>query len=137
MIQRLHKCDYCGGKAELRMSSCFLYRGSDYGPVWYCANGHEPAWVGVHRDSKTFAPLGRLANAELRQAKQDAHAAFDVLWKRKMARNRVSRHVARNAAYAWLAQQLGIPPRDAHMGWMDTATCYRVVEICSPYRRAA
>jgi hypothetical protein len=130
-------CDYCGNPARLLTSSAGLYRGVDYGPTWYCANGHEAAWVGCHRDSKDHAPLGRLANAELRQAKQDAHRVFDRLWRQKM-RSGATKHIARNAAYAWLAQQLGIPQRDCHIGMFDLEQCRRVVDICTPpWRKAA
>lgn len=88
------------------------------------------AWVGCHPGTKT--PLGRLANAELREWKSKAHAAFDPLWKRKMASG-VKKREARGAGYAWLADQLGIKHEDCHVGMFDVPTCQRVVEICAPY----
>ncbi len=50
----------------------------------------------------------------------DAHAAFDPLWQ--------SGAMKRKAAYAWLAEQLGV--ERVHIGQCDVDTCRRVVEIC-------
>lgn len=76
------------------------------------------AYVGCHRDG---TPLGRLANPELRAAKQAAHAAFDPLWK--------TGKKSRADAYTWLSLQMGIPPEDCHVGMFDVKTCKKVVEI--------
>lgn len=89
---------------------------------WCCV--HCDAWVGCHRG--TTKPLGRLANAELRQAKQDAHVAFDALWRRTTPAGTFDR----GGAYTWLAQQLDIERADCHIGMMDVEQCRRVVEIC-------
>lgn len=78
------------------------------------------AWVGTHRG--TEKPLGRLANAELRAAKVDAHAAFDAKWKRL--------EWSRGAAYRWLAGALQIPKSECHIGMFDVDACRRVVEVC-------
>lgn len=85
------------------------------------------AYVGCHKG--TTRPLGRLANAELRQAKQDAHAAFDPLWKFHTF-HRGYQTMTRNAAYEWLAEQLGINRSDCHIGMFDLETCRRVVQLC-------
>ena len=74
-------------------------------------------------------PLGRLANAELRQWKQRAHAAFDPVWK--------ARHMSRRDAYAWLAGQMGIKPQDCHIGMFDVNQCRAVVEAVETWRLAA
>ncbi|MEE8663463.1 MAG: zinc-finger-containing protein [Acetobacter sp.] len=123
-----HQCSYCGALSVFRKNSSHLYW-KDYGPVWECAPCR--AWVGCHPDGK---PLGRLANAELRQKKMQAHAAFDPLWKRKMQRDGLTKGHARAKAYKWLAAQLGIERSDCHIGMFDEATCAKVVEICSPFR---
>lgn len=101
--------------------------------IWKCDGCG--AHVGCHPG--TDRPLGRLANAELRAAKVRAHAAFDPLWRAKMAREGCSQKVARSAAYGWLAAQLAIDPADCHIGYFDADTCQRVVEICSKIRRRA
>lgn len=128
-------CDYCGASAE-RVTGREVYPHLPdlAGNVIYrclpCG-----ASVGCHHG--TDRPLGRLANAALRRAKRDAHAAFDPLWKAKMRRDVCSKKKARGAGYAWLAEQLGIDQSRCHIGMMDEETCRRVVEVCSRWRAAA
>lgn len=117
--QRVVTCPYCFLPAAL-VDSAEVYGGRSYGMIWLCR--YDQAWVGVHKNSPTNAPLGRLANAELRRAKQEAHAAFDPLWK--------SRRMSRASAYAMLAAALGIDVKDCHIGLFDVETCKRAVEIC-------
>ena len=121
-------CPYCDRKAEFHKSSAKFYRGHDYGPVWACVPCG--AWVGCHKGTRR--PLGRLADAELRRAKIAAHAAFDRLWKLKMKREGCSKNEARSAGYRWLSKQLGISPRETHIGMFHVEQCLRVVEVCRP-----
>jgi hypothetical protein len=79
------------------------------------------AYVGCHPG--TDRPLGRLANAELRKAKSEAHAAFDPKWQR-------GKWAPRWRAYTKLAALLGIPSEDCHIGMFDIEQCKRVVEVC-------
>lgn len=106
----------------------------DYGPTWTCTPC--VARVGCHPGTENA--LGRLANAELRAAKQAAHAAFDPLWRRKMERDSVGQSKARHAGYRWLAGQMGLPVKKTHIGHFDLAQCQRVVEVCTdPTKRSA
>lgn len=120
-------CPYCNKPAVHHESSAHLYRGRDYGPVWECAPC--AAYVGCHGKSKT--PLGRLANADLRRAKIAAHAAFDPLWRGKMARDGCSQKEARSAGYQWLAKELNMDPAKCHIALMDEFDCQRVVAVCT------
>lgn len=125
-------CPYCGAASVFHASSAALYHGRDYGPLWICTPCG--AWVGCHPGRQIA--LGRLANKELRLWKMNAHAAFDPLWKAKIARNRATGHKpssCRRQGYQWLAQQLGIDPKDCHIGEFDVDTCRKVVEICTPH----
>ncbi len=110
-------CDYCGQLAHLVDSS--LVYGRSYGLIYYCAPCR--AWVGVHKG--TNKPLGRLANAELREWKKKAHAAFDLLWKGGRMR--------RNEAYDWLSEQMKLPKKHTHIGMFDVDECKKVIEICN------
>ncbi|EQA97116.1 zinc-finger-containing protein [Sphingobium sp. HDIP04] len=92
---------------------------------WRCGCG---AYCGVH--AGTLKSLGRPAGKATRDARQAAHAAFDPLWERKMRRDGVSKQRARGAGYKWLASQIGIAPKDCHIGDMDRATALKVVEVC-------
>lgn len=116
-------CDYCGRKAEF-VDSKVIY-GRSYGMIYLCRNCM--AYVGVHQG--TSKPLGRLANAQLRYWKKQAHAAFDPLWQYGRFKH------CRNAAYAWLADQMHTPIDKTHIGMFDVGQCKQVIAICQNERR--
>lgn len=120
-------CPYCGNKPVLK-DSIEIY-GQSYGLIWHC----EPcgAYVGVHKG--TEVPLGRLANGVLREYKKQAHAAFDVIWQHKISRS-MSKKVARGETYNWLAEQMGMEPKDCHIGMFDENQCVEVIKICSQFK---
>lgn len=113
-------CPYCGATAVLVTGrEVYPHRPDLYGKAfWRC--GPCDAWVGCYPG--TTNPMGRLADAELRRAKQNAHAAFDPLWRRGV-------YPSRTAAYQWLASQLGIHPRDCHIGMFDAPRCLEVTRL--------
>lgn len=122
-------CDYCNNPAQL-VDGGVIYPHLTYFrekgkmiPVhtrffWRCLPCD--AYVGTHKDSPNRQPLGRLANAELRRAKRDAHAIFDPLWKLKM--------MTRSEAYTWLARTLNIEPKDCHIGMFSVEQCRRTID---------
>lgn len=128
-------CPYCNERSKLVDSECIYKR--SYGLAYLCAPCD--AYVGVHKG--TEKPLGRLANKELREWKKKAHAAFDPLWQRKLAKRRRERGEdykkvwARGSGYRWLAIQLGIERAKCHIGMFDIEMCKRVVDICSAVKR--
>ena len=122
-------CPYCGESAVLT-DSIEVY-GVSYGMIWLCKPCN--AYVGVHKNSKNFIPLGRLANSELREYKKLAHASFDPLWKKKMQLTSCSKSKARKLAYKWLSSELNIDIKDCHIGEFDIDTCKQVINICSKY----
>ena len=127
------ECSYCHEWAQFLPTSAHLYQSAvEYGPVYFCDSGHEPAWVGCHKN--TADPKGRLADKALRQAKLDVHRAFDPLWKRKMQRDGIDQSTAKAAAYGWLGSQKGLSPDECHIGMFDIAQCARVVKICAPFQ---
>lgn len=113
-------CQYCESKAEL-VDGVAIY--GPYQPkfahkqFWLC----KPcgAYVGCHEG--TTRALGRLANSSLRKARMEAHAAFDPFWR--------ERNMTRRQGYRWLADQLGITPRQCHIAFFDEARCHRVVAV--------
>jgi hypothetical protein len=120
-------CPYCGEKAEKTTGAVIYPHLRQLArKVMYRCQPCE-AWVGCH--DGTDKPLGRLANAALRKAKQDAHAAFDPIWQ-ELAASGMSRSRARSTSYAWLADALGIATRDCHIGLFDEDVCQRVVAVC-------
>lgn len=128
MLAKAIPCPYCIHPAPLVSGKavyphrCDLWSKKFYHCVpcgaWVgCHPPHIPGMGGGQGDGTV--PLGRLANAELRAAKQAAHAAFDPLWKHGPLKRR--------EAYAWLAQQLGIRASECHIGQFDVDQCRAVV----------
>lgn len=117
MKERKVWCPYCGQAAELVDSSA-VYRRS-YGMIWMC----QPcgAYVGVHSNSPTHAPLGTLANKELRLLRNQVHSKFDPLWR--------TGKMKRTQAYAWLAKKLNISQERCHVAMMDESRCRLALEI--------
>lgn len=72
-------------------------------------------------------PLGQLANAALRRARQAAHDAFDPIWK--------TRRMRRRDAYAWLARQLLLRVEDCHIGHFDEQRCAQVVAAVAAWEK--
>lgn len=125
-------CPYCGKRSVVATGAKVYPNRPDLSDGWYFACWPCRAWVGTHE--RSGKPLGRLANAELRSAKQRAHAVFDPLWKAKMRRDKVSQKVARGAGYTWLADQLGIKPEDCHIGEFSVEQCEEVVRLVEVIR---
>lgn len=116
-------CSYCNKPARL-VPSKTVY-GKEYGgPRWWC-QGCD-AHVGCHPGTET--PLGSLANAPLRAARQRAHSFFDPLWRDRESSDPIRRR-ARARLYHQLAEYLGIPVEDTHIGNFDAATCEKVVNF--------
>lgn len=96
---------------------------------WLC--GPCDAYVGCHKEgayiwvdgvkvvSDGTLPLGRLADAELRRWKANAHTVFDPMWK--------GAGMTRVDAYKWLAKQLKLNASQCHIGMFDIAQCKAVI----------
>lgn len=112
-------CPYCHIPTEYK-NSIDIY-GIDYGMIYYCPKCQ--AYVGVHKG--TDQAKGRLANAELRKCKIEAHRYFDKIFKRGIMK--------RTYAYQWLSEQLGLPPEYTHIGMFNPETCRKVVELSKQY----
>jgi hypothetical protein len=112
-------CNYCDQAAELHNGLAVYPDRKDLSDrqFWVCWSCN--AWVGCHRD--TDSPIGSLADEELRSARIAAHAAFDPIWKEE--------RLPRPEAYAWLAQELGIPRQHCHIGLLELDDCRRVSQI--------
>ncbi len=114
------RCPYCGNGARLVTGTVIYPHRPDLAPKNFYLCAACDAYCGCHPNTTT--PLGRLANAQLRAAKQRAHSAFDPVWK--------SGDMRRSAAYAWLAEQLAIPARECHIGMFDVDQCAAVIDAC-------
>jgi hypothetical protein len=67
--------------------------------------------------------MGEVANKQLRFARQEAHGAFDPLW-------RGQGNGKRNQMYQWLAERMDMMMSDCHIAKMDFLQCRQVVNIC-------
>ncbi|UIF84586.1 zinc-finger-containing protein [Cupriavidus sp. UYPR2.512] len=100
-------CDYCGAKVILARAGEDGYPYLEgHGPVWICVPCQ--AWIGVRARSKHNTPLGRLANAALRERKSQLHDALEPLVAAKMRRDGVNAFEARGKAMKWLIASLGM-----------------------------
>jgi len=103
-------CGYCGAKSIMKpIGKRVMYE---------CDNCDTR--TGSHIG--TFEPLGTLADRELGRLRNEAHKAFDPFWQ--------DTTINRNAAYRWLAKQLGIPVDECHMGLFDESMCKKAIEVC-------
>ncbi len=106
-------CPYCGKKPDL----VYGYELFPHLPklaqkaFWRC----KPCGAHVGCHNGTHKAFGPLANAELRKARTEAHAAFDPLWE--------LRYMERTQAYEWLAEMLGIEVSKTHIGMFDLEQC--------------
>lgn len=112
-ILRGKVCPYCKA-ATLYVDSAVIY-GKSFGMIYLC----KPcdAYCGVHKG--TDKALGRLADAELRYWKKEAHKHFDAIWKEG--------YRERGKLYEQLANHLNIPIEYCHIGMFSIGTCKMVV----------
>lgn len=113
-------CPYCGKPTEL-IDSAEVYHGVSYGWMYICRPCD--AYVGCYYG--TTKSLGRLANAELRRYKHEAHEVFDQIWK--------ARFMDRYNAYTWLSKKLGIERQLTHIGMFDVDTCKKVIQVSKAF----
>ena len=113
-------CPYCGKKAEL-VDSVEIYSKS-YGMIWMCFSCD--AYTGVHKSSKSFQPLGTLANQELRGLRQRTHHLFDPMWR--------DGKMSRTEAYDWLARKMNIDKKKCHVAMFSKQQCKQAIETLTP-----
>lgn len=113
-------CGYCGNEAVLLSGREVYPHRSDLAGLNFWACKPCDARVGCHRGTKT--PLGRLANAELRRLKQQAHAAFDPTWQNTPR--------TRREQYLRLSVAMGVKSFDCHIGLFNEDQCREVLRLC-------
>lgn len=129
------ECPYCPGLFADLVTGLDIYPGRHdlaHKRFWRCPQC--AARVGCHPAADSprggigdgTVPLGRLANAELRNARTRAHDAFNPLFE--------SGTMRRAQAYAWLARELNMTADECHLGNFDIADCNRVIEAVARRR---
>ena len=108
------KCPYCQKEATW-IPNEQVY-GKRYGKSYMCYYCKDcDAYVGCHNNTRS--PLGTMANKELRQWRQKAHAIVDPLWK--------SRKYKRNTVYLRLSEAFG---KQIHIGSSDIEQCKEIIK---------
>lgn len=122
-------CPYCQ-QAALRMTGRELYpRKPELANKHYHVCRNCDAWIGCI--DGTWEPIGHLANAELRRAKQDVYAAIEPIYLKAMSENNWTKSLARNLVYGWLATELNMTSGTASIGDFDLKQCQLVLLICN------
>lgn len=122
-MKQVHiRCPYCKANATLRPAS-FVY-GEAANPEHYLyVCDHYPecdSYVSAHKKSKR--PMGRLANARLRQKRIQAHKAFQEVIKQS--------GMSKDEAYQWMKIRLGLKKKQAHIAKFGEHMCERLINIC-------
>lgn len=99
--------------------------------MWVCTACQ--AWIGIFSRSARNVPLGRLADAQLRELKGKLHAALEPMAQGKVRRDGGTIFSARAKGYRWLAAQLGIDEQKCSIHTLDAAQCKAAVEIIERY----
>lgn len=123
-------CRYCGGvirlvPARVIYGEAATRLGMETENIYLCQNCN--ARVGCHKGTKR--PLGNVANEVLRLKRMETHQVFDAFWK--------SKGMTRTQGYKWLARQMDIPERHAHIGGFEMDDCQRVIALCRNMEHAA
>lgn len=115
------QCPYCHKVADLvNGSKIYPHRKDLANRKFYLCKSCD-AYVGTHVNSKSHAPLGTMANAELRALRSQAHKEFDPLWK--------EHGLTRTIAYSWLARAMKLHYERCHIGSFTKEQCLKVIEF--------
>lgn len=118
------RCPYCGAPVIYR-SADGIYRNNSKGTMLYVCSRYPQcgAYVRVHAGTKQ--PVGSMANRELRALRKTAHFYFDQLYWRGL--------MTKQEAYQWLANLVGAPISQAHIGYLREYYCTQVIEESKKY----
>ena len=126
-------CDYCGVEAVLASAGEEIYPYlDDHGAVWICSACQ--AWIGVRARSKHHVPLGRLADAALRERKRSLHDALEPLVTAKMRRDGVNAFEARGKAMKWLIASLGIDVSSPSIHALPLDQCDQAIHLIAEFQ---
>lgn len=117
------RCPYCGAPVVYR-SADGIYRNNKGAMLYVCS--HYPdcdSYVRVHTGTKL--PVGSMANRELRALRRTAHFYFDQLYQSGL--------MTKQEAYQWMANLIGAPLSQAHIGYLREYYCTQIIEESKKY----
>lgn len=137
-------CIHCGSFARLTTGREVYPHRADLRPLRFWACAPCEAFVGCHKpgafvdladgrrlESDGTLPLGRPANAALRQQRSAVHAQLDRLWRSSDKPGRRRRFV-----YAELGLRMGLSVDETHVGLFDGPRCEQALEALVGVRDA-
>ena len=122
MKKRTVKCPICGAHATLRPTA-YVYGDADKtaGFLYVCDRYPRcDSYVGAHR--KTLAPMGTLADGNLRHKRILAHKSFDRLWRSWL--------MTKWQAYKWMQAKFGLNSEQAHIAKFSAYMCDQLIAAC-------
>ena len=123
-------CRYCGGGIRLTPAKDIYGASTDRlglanENIYLCQNCN--ARVGCHKG--TNRPLGNVANEVLRLKRRETHQVFDRFWQ--------DNGMSRTQAYKWLAKQMRLSEKNAHIGGFEMDQCQQVIDLCRKEQKGA
>ncbi len=100
--------------------------------MWICAPCQ--AWIGVRARSKQHTPLGRLADAALREEKSRLHDTLEPLVAAKMRRDGVNAFEARGKAMKWLIASLHLPVENPSIHALSLEECEQAIQFIAEFQ---
>lgn len=119
---------FCCGSYEIECVTEQRIYGKKYSKYvnqkyWRCKDCG--AYVSCHKN--TSKPKGILANKEMRDYRSQVHFLFDPIWKYYENDLNIPRFEARNRAYQWLADKMGIQKQYCHTAMFDIEMCKEAI----------
>lgn len=129
-------CPYCHGQAQQVTGRTLYPHRPDLAEKRFFLCNPCNAYCGTHPDGR---PLGRLADAPLRRARNYVHNLLDPLYEKASEAydgedTGKIRGVARSRAYRWLAEQMGIRVADCHVAMFNVEQCREAYRILRDQR---
>lgn len=117
------RCPYCGAQAMLRPASVVYGKRARPGQYIYVCSRYPAcdAYVSAH-EGRDHAPMGTLADKELRRRRREAHLAFNQLWR--------SGKMKKWQAYKWLQAKYGLSSDQAHIAKFGLYMCDQLIRDC-------
>lgn len=113
------RCPYCGSPVVYR-SADGIYHSNEGGTMLYVCSRYPECDSYVRAHTGSGKPMGNLANQKLRALRREAHHVFDQLYR--------DGTMTKEDAYQWLADIIGVPLSQAHIGCFGEYYCQMVIE---------